>query len=112
MLTTAKRWLRHTLDALRERLSAGIPIIVLEPSCLAVFRDDLRNRRRTRPAARSALPIPRIPTGQPGDLFGERPRRATVVVAEEPNEHVTGSHWPPGDRSVGEAALKPAVNPA
>ncbi|MFD2415700.1 FAD-binding and (Fe-S)-binding domain-containing protein [Amycolatopsis pigmentata] len=43
MLPTAKRWLRRVLDALRPALTSGVPIVVLEPSCLAVFRDELRN---------------------------------------------------------------------
>jgi FAD/FMN-containing dehydrogenase/Fe-S oxidoreductase len=43
MLPTARRWLRRTLAALREPVQAGIPVIGLEPSCLAVFRDELPN---------------------------------------------------------------------
>lgn len=40
-LTTAKRVLRLTLTALRPALQAGTPVVVLEPSCAAVFRSDL-----------------------------------------------------------------------
>jgi FAD/FMN-containing dehydrogenase/Fe-S oxidoreductase len=43
MLDTAKRLLRQTLDCLRPALTAGTPIVVLEPSCAAVFRDELTN---------------------------------------------------------------------
>jgi FAD/FMN-containing dehydrogenase/Fe-S oxidoreductase len=43
MLPTAKRWLRRTLRELRGPLEAGWPVIGLEPSCLAVFRDELPN---------------------------------------------------------------------
>ena len=43
MLPTAKRWLLHIIDELREPIRAGIPIVGLEPSCLAVFRDELPN---------------------------------------------------------------------
>ncbi|MEV0842432.1 FAD-linked oxidase C-terminal domain-containing protein [Actinocatenispora sera] len=39
-LTTAKKVLRRTVAALRPWLSAGTPIIGLEPSCTAVFRSD------------------------------------------------------------------------
>jgi Fe-S oxidoreductase len=42
-LATAKRVLRRTLKALRPELSAGTPVVVLEPSCAAVFRSDLPN---------------------------------------------------------------------
>ena len=41
MLDMAKRWLQQTLDALRPQIQAGIPLVGLEPSCLAVFRDEL-----------------------------------------------------------------------
>src|SRR5205823_3282875 len=41
MLHTAKRWLRRVLSVLRPELEAGIPIVGLEPSCVAVFRDEL-----------------------------------------------------------------------
>jgi FAD/FMN-containing dehydrogenase/Fe-S oxidoreductase len=41
MLTLARRQLRGILDAMRETIRAGVPVIVLEPSCAAVFRDEL-----------------------------------------------------------------------
>ncbi|WP_092534465.1 FAD-binding and (Fe-S)-binding domain-containing protein [Amycolatopsis arida] len=40
-LDTAKRVLRRTLDILRPQLRDGTPVVVLEPSCCAVFRADL-----------------------------------------------------------------------
>ncbi|GDY29639.1 FAD-binding and (Fe-S)-binding domain-containing protein [Gandjariella thermophila] len=40
-LGVAKRVLRRTLDALAPQLRDGTPIVVLEPSCAAVFRADL-----------------------------------------------------------------------
>jgi FAD/FMN-containing dehydrogenase/Fe-S oxidoreductase len=43
MLDLAKRQLRQILAALRPELDAGTPIVGLEPSCLAVFRDELGN---------------------------------------------------------------------
>lgn len=43
MLRLAKRLLREILDALKPYLRAGVPIVGLEPSCVAVFRDELRN---------------------------------------------------------------------
>jgi Fe-S oxidoreductase len=43
MLDRAKRLLLRTLDALAPEIEAGIPIVVLEPSCAAVFRDELIN---------------------------------------------------------------------
>jgi FAD/FMN-containing dehydrogenase/Fe-S oxidoreductase len=42
-LRAARRWLARILDDLREDIRAGVPIVVLEPSCAAVFRDELLN---------------------------------------------------------------------
>jgi FAD/FMN-containing dehydrogenase/Fe-S oxidoreductase len=41
MLDTAKALLRETLDTLKRDLAAGVPIVGLEPSCVAVFRDEM-----------------------------------------------------------------------
>ncbi|MGN6506784.1 MAG: FAD-binding and (Fe-S)-binding domain-containing protein [Tepidisphaeraceae bacterium] len=42
-LPTAKRWWRQNLQALRPFIQGGIPMVVLEPSCWAAFRDELVN---------------------------------------------------------------------
>lgn len=42
-LDQAQRLLRHILTTLASQIEAGIPIVVLEPSCAAVFRDELSN---------------------------------------------------------------------
>jgi Fe-S oxidoreductase len=42
MLDTARRWLHATLTALAPEIAAGVPIVGLEPSCVAVFRDEMR----------------------------------------------------------------------
>jgi FAD/FMN-containing dehydrogenase/Fe-S oxidoreductase len=43
MLDRAKRLLRQTLDTLEAEIKTEIPVVVLEPSCAAVFRDELIN---------------------------------------------------------------------
>jgi FAD/FMN-containing dehydrogenase/Fe-S oxidoreductase len=43
MLDHAKEYLQQVLSTLAEPIDAGIPIVVLEPSCASVFRDELRN---------------------------------------------------------------------
>lgn len=43
MLDLAKRQLLQIIDTLRPAIRAGIPIVGLEPSCLSVFRDELKN---------------------------------------------------------------------
>ncbi|CAN5805318.1 FAD-binding and (Fe-S)-binding domain-containing protein [soil metagenome] len=42
-LGLARRLLARTLDELREDIRAGVPVVGLEPSCVAVFRDELLN---------------------------------------------------------------------
>ncbi|HVE81534.1 MAG TPA: FAD-binding and (Fe-S)-binding domain-containing protein [Myxococcales bacterium] len=42
MLPTAKRLLQRTMRVLAKEIDAGTPILVLEPSCASVFRDELR----------------------------------------------------------------------
>ena len=43
MLDKAKAYLTAAMDALAEEISSGTPIVVLEPSCASVFRDEAVN---------------------------------------------------------------------
>ena len=43
MLDTAGRWLRQILRTLRPQIRNGVTVIGMEPSCLAVFRDEMPN---------------------------------------------------------------------
>ena len=43
MLDRAKKYLVRVLDALEPQLQAETPVVVLEPSCASVFRDEARN---------------------------------------------------------------------
>ncbi|MBS1852112.1 MAG: FAD-binding protein [Acidobacteria bacterium] len=43
MLDRAQRLLLEVLDVLEPEIEAGIPVVVLEPSCATVFRDELLN---------------------------------------------------------------------
>ncbi len=43
MLDRAERLLLEILDQLKPEIEAGIPVVGLEPSCVAVFRDELLN---------------------------------------------------------------------
>jgi FAD/FMN-containing dehydrogenase/Fe-S oxidoreductase len=42
-LDMAKTYLRRVLNALEPQINAGVPVVVLEPSCASVFRDELHN---------------------------------------------------------------------
>jgi FAD/FMN-containing dehydrogenase/Fe-S oxidoreductase len=63
MLDTAERLWRQVLDELRPHIQAGVPLIGLEPSCLAAFRDEL-------------------PELFPGDLDAQRLAQQSYVLAE------------------------------
>jgi Fe-S oxidoreductase len=41
MLDTAEKWLKDILGSLQDEIRSGTPMVVLEPSCCAVFRDEL-----------------------------------------------------------------------
>lgn len=43
MLDRAKEYLKRILEVFHEQVGDGVPIIVLEPSCASVFRDELHN---------------------------------------------------------------------
>ncbi len=52
MLDLAKRHLEQILEALRPQMESGTPVIGLEPSCVSVFRDDMRNLMAHNPDAK------------------------------------------------------------
>jgi Fe-S oxidoreductase len=45
MLDLAQRYLERVLDALRDEIRAGTPVVGAEPSCVAVFKDELMKMR-------------------------------------------------------------------
>lgn len=51
MLDKARVYLRKILEAMEKEIDAGLPIVVLEPSCASVFRDELRNLFPNHPGA-------------------------------------------------------------
>lgn len=75
MLKLARRRLRRVMDALAPEIAAGVPVVVPEPSCAAVFRDELGNLYPDEPAARSLAEL----VVTPSELFlregWEPPRR-------------------------------------
>jgi Fe-S oxidoreductase len=51
LLDHAKAYLQRVMDALGPQLDAGAAVVVLEPSCASVFRDELRNLFPANPRA-------------------------------------------------------------
>jgi FAD/FMN-containing dehydrogenase/Fe-S oxidoreductase len=80
-LTLARRYLERTLDALRDDIRAGVPVVGLEPSCVAVFRDELTKLL-------------------PNDEDAKRLAKQTFHFAEFLCEHVEGFEPPPLHRYV------------
>jgi Fe-S oxidoreductase len=81
MLDKAKRYLRHIMQVLAPEIDAGLPIVVLEPSCASVFRDELRNLF-------------------PEDARADRLRRQTFLLSEFLQHHAPGYQPPQFSRKV------------
>jgi len=81
MLDTAKRLLRQILDTLRPQIAAGIPLVGLEPSCVAVFRDELRNLF-------------------PGDADARRLSQQSFLLSEFLEKQVQNYQFPPLQRKA------------
>jgi FAD/FMN-containing dehydrogenase/Fe-S oxidoreductase len=83
MLKLARRTLEDTLETLSEPIESGVPVLVLEPSCASVFRDELRKL-------------------MPHDEHARRLVSQTVVLDELLERHA--SDWEP-PTSIGRRAL-------
>ena len=68
MLDRAKQYLQRIMKVLAPEIDAGLPIVVLEPSCASVFRDELRNLF-------------------PEDARADRLRRQTFLLSEFLQQH-------------------------
>jgi FAD/FMN-containing dehydrogenase/Fe-S oxidoreductase len=75
MLDKARQYLQRILQTLAPEIDAGLPIIVLEPSCASVFRDELLNLF-------------------PGDARAGRLRKQTFLLSEFLQHHAPG-YQPP-----------------
>ncbi|HEX5504187.1 MAG TPA: FAD-linked oxidase C-terminal domain-containing protein, partial [Thermomicrobiales bacterium] len=75
MLDLAGRLLRQILDALRDDIAAGVPVVGLEPSCVSVFRDELLGLF-------------------PHDEDARRLSGQTYLLGEFLEERAADHHWP------------------
>ncbi len=83
MLETAKAWLHDILRTLAPLIEAGVPMVGLEPSCVAVFRDELRqllphDEHATRLADQSYLLSEFLQKKAPDFPYPSLPREAFV----------------------------------
>jgi FAD/FMN-containing dehydrogenase/Fe-S oxidoreductase len=75
MLDRAKRYLQRIMQVLAREIDAGLPMVVLEPSCASVFRDELCNLF-------------------PEDARADRLSRQTFLLSEFLQHHAPG-YQPP-----------------
>jgi FAD/FMN-containing dehydrogenase/Fe-S oxidoreductase len=76
MLGLAKRWLRDVVDALGPQIRSGVPVVGLEPSCVAVFRHEMLDL-------------------MPDDEDAKRLSRQTFTLAEFLQQKAGGFAYPP-----------------
>lgn len=81
MLYKAKEYLQRVLEVFQDQVDAGLPIIVLEPSCASVFRDELHNLF-------------------PKDPRANRLQSQTFLLSEFLEHHVPGYYPPQLSRKV------------
>jgi FAD/FMN-containing dehydrogenase/Fe-S oxidoreductase len=81
MIDRAKRYLENVMQVLGKQIDSGIPIVILEPSCASVFRDELHNLFPTDPRA-------------------ARLRKQTFLLSEFLEHHAPGFRPPHFPRKV------------
>ncbi len=81
LLDRAKQYLQRIMHILGTQIDAGTPIVVLEPSCASVFRDELRGLF-------------------PNDSRAERLRHQTFLLSEFLQHHAPGYQPPQLSRRV------------
>ena len=74
-LGMAERWLKQILETMSAEIEAGVPVVVLEPSCGAVFRDELMNLL-------------------PNDMNARRLAKQTYLLSEFLTQHAPDYRWP------------------
>ncbi len=81
-LTTAQRYLERVLAAMRAHIEARTPIVVLEPSCASVFRDELLSlfphRAEAKALAEQTLLLSEFLAKRPGWTAPRLDRKAIV----------------------------------
>ncbi|MQA28195.1 MAG: hypothetical protein GEU94_22735 [Micromonosporaceae bacterium] len=105
MLDRACATLQKTLDVLAPQIAAGIPVVVPEPSCLAVFRDELPDLLADDPRAAAlaglARSLPEHLVAIGADIPPHPEGGQTAVV--QPHCHQRAIHAVAPDRQVLEA---------
>jgi FAD/FMN-containing dehydrogenase/Fe-S oxidoreductase len=102
MLDLAARYLERVLDALRDEIRAGTPVVGAEPSCVAVFKDELlKMRPDDEDARRLAQQSYHLAEFLQHVEYVPPPLSRKVVLHEHCHQHATGGVDP--DRTLLEA---------
>jgi Fe-S oxidoreductase len=102
MLDLAERYLERVLDALRDEIRAGTPVVGAEPSCVAVFKDELvKMRPNDQDAQRLAKQTYHLAEFLQEEGYSPPPLERKVVLHEHCHQHATGGIDP--DRKLLEA---------
>jgi Fe-S oxidoreductase len=91
MLDLAGRYLERVLDALRDEIRAGTPVVGAEPSCVAVFKDELRKMRpHDEDAKRLAKQTYHLAEFLQEQDYRPPPLMRKAVLHEHCHQHATG----------------------
>jgi Fe-S oxidoreductase len=91
MLDLAARYLERVLDALRDDIRAGTPVVGAEPSCVAVLKDELlKMRPNDQDARRLAQQTYHLAEFLEQEGYKPPPLHRKVVLHEHCHQHATG----------------------
>jgi Fe-S oxidoreductase len=100
MLRRARRRLEQTLSRLGPLIDAGVPVVGVEPSCVAVFRDELRgllpDSERSRRLQRQALHLDEFLSRLPG----WQPPKLSRILLVQGHCHQKATFGLEGERSI------------
>jgi FAD/FMN-containing dehydrogenase/Fe-S oxidoreductase len=95
MLDLAKAFWSRTLSVLRPHIRDGVPVVGLEPSCVAAFRDELPNlvprREDAKRLAMQTLTLAELLQGHAGDWDMPRLDRRAIVHGHCHQEAIMGT---------------------
>jgi FAD/FMN-containing dehydrogenase/Fe-S oxidoreductase len=95
MLDLAARYLERVLAALRDEIRAGTPVVGAEPSCVAVFKDELlKMRPNDEDARRLAQQTYHLAEFLQQEGYKPPPLERRVVLHEHCHQHATGGADP------------------
>ncbi len=91
MLDLAQRYIDRVLDAVRDEIRAGTPVVGAEPSCVAVFKDELKKiRPLDEDARRLARQTFHLAEFLQKEGYSPPPLERRAILHEHCHQHATG----------------------